>query len=185
MRMSGVDDGWLRTPVVMIPGRPHRDQSGITLVEISVVLAVLGVLLTLSFPSLKEWRRAVELRSTAAKVAEIMLSARMSSVVERRDYLVSVDYTADACSVTPPVGTTAAGGLVDFYPDDTDPDCPSLSSHNVVFRPNGTADAAGFEAVYLKSRSAMVPARYRVKVLGATGKVSVEKWAGGAWSGAW
>jgi prepilin-type N-terminal cleavage/methylation domain-containing protein len=168
----------------MIPARLHGDQTGITLVEISVVLAVLGVLLALSFPSLKEWRRAVDLRSTAAKVAEIMLSARMRSVVERRDYLVSVDYTADVCSVSPPVGTAQVGGAVDFYLDNTDPDCPSLSSRNVVFRPNGTADAAGFEAVYLKSRSARVPARYRVKVLGATGKVSVERWAGGAWIGA-
>jgi len=33
------------------------------------------------------------------------------------------------------------------------------------------------------SKSAGVPARYRVKVLGATGKVGVEKWAGGAWTG--
>jgi prepilin-type N-terminal cleavage/methylation domain-containing protein len=168
----------------MIPARLRGDQAGITLVEISVVLAVLGVLLALSVPSLKEWRRAVELRGTAAKVAEIMLSARMRSVVERRDYLVSVDYTADACSVTPPVGTAQVGGSVDFYPDNTDPDCPSLSARDVVFRPNGTADAAGFEAVYLKSRSATVAARYRVKVLGATGKVRVEKWAGGAWIGA-
>ena len=114
----------------------------------------------------------------------MMLSARMRSVVERRDFSVSVDYATDACSVTPPVGIVLVGGSVDFYPDNTDPDCPPLSAHSVGFRPNGTADAAGFEAVYLKSRSARVPVRYRVKVLGATGKVSVEKWTGGVWTGA-
>ena len=165
--------------------RIRRVQGGFTLVELVVALAVLGVTLALSVPSLKDWKRAVDLRSKASKVEGLMLSARMRSVVERRDYSVSVDYATDACSVTPPVGTALLGGSVDFYLDNTDPDCPSLSSHNVVFRPNGTADAAGFEAIYLKSRSATVVARYRVKVLGATGKVSVEKWAGGAWSGAW
>ena len=113
-----------------------------------------------------------------------MLSARMRSVVDRRDYTVSVDYATDTCSAPSPVGTTKKMGSVDLYLDNTDPDCPSLSDSNVVFRPNGTADAAGFEAVYLKSRSARVPVRYRVKVLGATGKVSVEKWAGGEWYGA-
>ena len=69
--------------------------------EISVVLSVLGVLLALSAPSLKEWKRGIDLRSTASKVADIMLSARMRSVVERRDFSVSVDYATDVCSVDP------------------------------------------------------------------------------------
>ena len=113
-----------------------------------------------------------------------MLSARMRAVVDRRDYTVGVDYTTDTCSITPPIGAAQKTGSVDLYFDDSDPDCPSLSSQNVVFRPNGTADAAGFEAVYLRSRSAQVTVRYRVKILGATGKVSVEQWSGGAWGGA-
>ena len=165
--------------------RLRGDQTGITLVELCVVLAISGLLLALSFPSMKEWKNATDLRSMAAKVADIMLSARMKSVVERRDYRVSVDYATDACSVSSDTTElTLVGGTVDFYSDNTDPDCPSLSARNVVFRSNGTADAAGSEAVYLKSRSATVAVRYRVKVLGATGKVSVEKWAGGAWTGA-
>lgn len=184
MLAQGVGDGRLRPPVAMNRTRIRGDQAGYTLVEISAALAVIGVVLALSFPSLKEWKRAIDLRSTAAKVADIMLAARMRSVVERRDFSVSVDYTTDACAVTPPVATAQARGSVDFYLDNSDPECPSLSARNIVFRPNGTADAAGFEAVYLKSRSATVPLRFRVKVLGATGKVSVEKWAGGAWTGA-
>ena len=163
----------------------RRTQSGFTLVELAVALAVLGSIMVLGWPFLQGWKEAIDLRSTAAGVSDTMLSARMKAVVDRRNYTVSVDYATDAFSVAPPVGTAKKMGSVDIYLDDTDPDCPPLSSKNVVFRPNGTADAAGFEGVYLKSKSARVPVRYRVKVLGATGKVSVEKWAGGEWHGAY
>ena len=165
--------------------RLRRGQDGVTLVEITVVLAVAVLLAASSLPFLRRWKEAVDLRSSAARVADTLLSARMRSVVDRSDCTVSVDYAADRISAAPPVAAAVIRGSVDIYPDDSDPDCPSLSSRNVVFRPNGTADAAGFEAVYLRSRSAGVPARYRVKVLGATGKVSLEKWAGGEWRGSY
>jgi len=141
--------------------------------------------LALGWPFLQHWKAATDLRSSADKVANLMLAARMRAVVDRVNYTVSVDYATDTCSTTPPVGTTLVIGRVDYYQDDTDPDCPSLSSQDVVFRPNGTADAAGFECVYLKSLRAGVLVRYRVKVLGATGKISAEKWGGGDWVGAY
>lgn len=160
-------------------------QSGFTLVELAVALAVLGTMTVLGWPFLQGWKESIDLRSTAGKVSEMMLSARMRAVVDRTNYTVGVDYATDTCSAAAPVGATKQTGSVDLYFDDNDPDCPSLSGSNVVFRPNGTADAAGFEAVYLRSRSTRVPVRYRVKILGATGKVNVEKWAGGDWAGAY
>ena len=169
----------------MKAGSIWGSQTGFTLVEILMVLAVLGLLAFTGLPFLQQWKEGSDLRDAATKIADIMLSARMRAVVERRDYTVSVNYAADTCSVTPPVATGPLAGSVDLYLDDSDPDCPSLSSANIVFRPNSTADAAGFEAVYIRSRMARVPARFRVKILGATGKVGVEKWTGGAWLGAY
>jgi prepilin-type N-terminal cleavage/methylation domain-containing protein len=167
------------------PSRRRRGNGGFTLVEIAIVLAVMSVSLALGWPFLQQWKATLDLRSAADKVANVMLAARMRAVVDRGNYTVSVNYATDTCMVTPRVGTTLGGGRVDYYLDNTDPDCLSLSDGDIVFRPNGTADAAGFEAVYLKSLSEQVLVRYRVKVLGATGKVSVEKWAGGDWVGAY
>lgn len=158
---------------------------GFTLVELAIFLAVLSLSLVVGWPFLQQWKSLTDLRGTAARISSLMLSARMKSVVDRANYTVTVDYATDTLSVAPPVGAALAGGVVDLYLDNSDPDCPSLSSQNLLFRPNGTADAAGFEAVYLKSWNANVEARYRVKVLGATGKVGVEKWTGGEWVGAY
>lgn len=162
-----------------------RAQRGFTLVELAVVLAVLGVAVVSGWPFLRGWRESIDLKNAASGVSDFMLSARMRSVVDRGNYTVSADYASDALSATPLLGTALNIGSGDLYLDSSDPDCPPLSSGDVVFRPNGTADAAGFEAVYIKSRSPRVRVRYRVKVLGATGKVSVEKWAGGEWYGAY
>lgn len=184
MRMSGVDERCL-TPAGPIHGVPRGSRAGFSLVEIMIALSVLGLVVVSSLPFLQGWKEATDLRSTAGRVSDMMLSARMKSVVDRKDYKVSVNYATDAYSAEPAVGTAKKVGSVDLYLDESDPECPSLSSGNVVFKPNGTADAAGFEAVYLRSRSARVPVRYRIKILGATGKVSVEKWAGGDWAGAY
>lgn len=153
--------------------------------EIAVVLAVLGLLLALGLPNLKGWQASIDLRNAAAKISDAMLTARTRAIVERRDYTVSVDYAADAYAAAPTGGTDRLSGSVDLHLENSDPDCLSLSDQDIVFRPNSTADAAGYEAVYLRSESSLVQVRYRVKVLGATAKVAVEKWMGGEWVGSY
>jgi len=166
------------------PGGFRCDRRGFTLVEIALALAVLGILATASLPFFQRWKEAIDVRNAAGDVADLMLQARMRSVVERRDYTLSVDYTAETFSAQPAIRPARIAGSVDLFADTSDPDCPSLASRSVLFRPNGTASAAGFEAVYLKSTSAGVAMHYRVKVLGATGKITLERWTGGAWAGA-
>jgi Tfp pilus assembly protein FimT len=155
-----------------------------TLVELVIVLAIMGTVAVTSLPFLQQWKEGIDLRNAATDVADLMLQARMRAIVERRDYTVNVDYAAESCTVQPALRPARIAASVDLYADDTDPECLSLSSRNVVFRPNGTADAVGFEAVFFKSKADGVTVRYRVKVLGATGKISLERWTGGAWSGA-
>lgn len=141
--------------------------------------------MALALPSLTGWKHSIDLRNVSARLSDAMLTSRTKAIVERRNYTVSVDYAAGNYTVTPTGGAGLVEGSVDLYADDSDPDCLPLSDQNIVFRPNSTADAVGFEAVYLRSKSSRVQVRYRVKVLGATAKVSVERWLGGAWVGAY
>ena len=113
----------------------------------------------------------------------------MRSIAESRDYTVAFDRTAETYSITPEGGAAGAAlGTgwkgIDIYRDLSDGAVPPLSADDVVFRPNGSAATAGFEAVYLRN-SPPAGERYRVKILGVTGKVTVEKWKGGSWGSAY
>jgi len=171
-----------------------NDQRGVTLVELSIVLAVVGFLAALALPGILRWRQGLELRRAASEISGVFMQARTRSILERKHFRISFDGTADTyatsiysdAALTTLVATESRPGdawrSVDIYDDTTDAACPPFSGGNVVFRPNSSADTAGFEGVYL--RSAAVSQRYRVKVLGATGKIAVERWLGGAWTSA-
>lgn len=168
----------------MEAGKVVAGQRGMTLVEISVGLAILGLLATVALPSILFWRHGLELRSAASEISGVLMQARTKAIVERKNYTVAFDEVADTYRTTPAGGPTIGRQgepwkSVDVYDDDTDPACPTFSSWDVVFRPNSSADTAGFEAVYL--RNPKVAKRYRVKVLGVTGRISVERWEGASW----
>lgn len=167
-------------------------QNGMTLVEIAIVLAIVGAVAVTAFPNILRWRESLELRSAASEISGVLMQARTKAIVDRRNYTVAFDDATNTYTTTKwlAAATTAAGGAVsgrvgaawktvDLYHDDTDPACPTFTAWDVVFRPNSSADASGFEAVYL--RSPAVTRRYRVKVLGVTGRIVVERWVGDAW----
>jgi len=179
-------------------------EQGITLVEITIVLAVLAVMAAIAIPSYVNMLPRIELKRAATELSNAFMDSRMRSVKEVRDYAVSFDLTAETYTVmwpetdsslcdTPPYFPGWAGNecrnlialskKIDVYADTSDPGVASFSGNDVVFRPNGTASTAGYEAVYFRN---LPPSgeRYRVKVLGVTGKISVEKWKGGAWASA-
>ena len=85
-----------------------------------------------------------------------MLAARMKAVVDRSDYTVSVDYATDDLFGHLAGRDPRERALCRSLPRQHRSGLSAPVPRNVVFRPNGTADAAGFEAVYLKSRSARV-----------------------------
>lgn len=163
-------------------------QRGYTLTEIAVVCAIVGILAGIALPNMITWRRSQELQAAASAISTAMYQARTTAIGERKNYTLTMDYTNDSYTTTKAGEGAQPGtnlGAVDLYSDDSDVLCPPLSGQDVVFRPNSTTDSAGYEAVYLKSQHSSITTRYRVRVLGPTGKVAVEKWRGGAWQSAY
>lgn len=164
------------------------DQRGLTLVEIGIVTAIVGIAAAIAIPTYVRLIPHIDLKNAAAQVADTMISSRMKSVSEGRDYQVTLDLAGDSVIVTPEGG----GGVtarqlpqrVDLYADTSDAGVPPFSGNTVTFRPNGTADTINYEAAYLRNDPS-TGERYRVRVLGITGKVSVQRWKGGGWESAY
>ena len=164
------------------------DQRGLTLVELGVVLAIIGVAAAIAIPSYIRMLPHIKLKNGASEVAETLITTRMKSVTDGKPYSVAFDLAGDSLTVSeaggPVLTSRQLDRRVDVYAVATDPDgVVSFSGNSVTFRPNGTADTVNFEAAYLRN-DPFTGERYRVKVLGVTGKVSVERWTGGAWGSA-
>jgi len=74
----------------------HR---GLTLLELTVVLAICGVLTAVAIPRFAAFRNASSVRSAAAEVAALFTLARQTAVAHRATVAVVLDTTAGVVSV--------------------------------------------------------------------------------------
>lgn len=174
-------------------------EEGITLVEISVVLGVIAVIAVIAIPSYVGMLPHIALKNDASELSFLLVQSKIRAIAEMKYFRVAFDLANDTRQLERGSVVFDAGSgtniiqwsveetaervsrRVDIHADTSDPAVPPFSGDTVIFRPNGTADTAGFEAVYLRN-APDTGERYRVKVLGATGKIGVERWTGGTWA---
>lgn len=70
---------------------PKRDSRGVTLAELAMVLAIVGVLMALAAPSFIKHLPGIRLKGDARDVASVLRLARMRAVAERARYGVYFD----------------------------------------------------------------------------------------------
>jgi type II secretory pathway pseudopilin PulG len=69
-------------------GKSVRRRAGISLIEVGVVVAILGVLTAVAVPNISEWSRHQRLRAAARDVGDILLLARSDAIRTGRRQIV-------------------------------------------------------------------------------------------------
>ena len=79
--------------------RRPRGVSGVTLLELVVVLAVLATVTAFALPSIRRGAQNLELRAGAGRVASLLREARLQAVTHRRTTRVSLETNQRAAAL--------------------------------------------------------------------------------------
>jgi len=153
--------------------QPDRD-SGFTLIEVIVVVALLGALMAISVGGYDRWSRASEQSGTARELQTLLRSTHQRAITEGTAMCVLFDTTADEYAVHR--GTCAAPGDQVDGPFRTDGPQVHLASPafvgsggpGVTFYSRGTATSGTVQVT--RTGSSKV---YTLRVEQLTGRVSV------------
>lgn len=168
--------------------------------ELIVVIAFIGVLSAIAYPSFSQWRENAQYKEVARQLVSAMMQAKGKAISTNLEHEMEFDLGANTYLLRQ--GNRASNTrLYSAYPGDWEEihgdqslpghidlraqsDCSdnSSSSYRIQFLPNGTMEINDTDdAICLLDKSAGVN-KFRAAVTSATtGRVVLEKWNGSSW----
>ncbi len=86
-----------------------RNEYGFSLVELLVVIALIGILTTLSIPSLRTFYYGYQIKETAQRLSMIVQKARLRAINTRSPVTLAFSKTGDTISVVMQEGVLGSG----------------------------------------------------------------------------
>ena len=118
--------------------------AGVSLLELVVVVAIVGVLLAISLPSLQTSLKSAHLSAATSSVTGAIQSTRFKAVVSGCNYTIAFSQTnttyqvaGQTLSGTPPTCATTYTNVGSALPWSTSGDVKLLASTTLQFNPNG------------------------------------------------
>ena len=157
-----------------------HNRRGITVLELTIVTVVIGVIAALAIPQFDKVMERLKLKTAGRDVVSSLRLARSAAVSQKEQFGVYFNYETNEYllfhdQANPSSFTYDAGSdsviLTNDLPGSVHLGYVSFPNSVVIFRPNGSAQASGQAAVY-SYREGYYGAM-TVDVLGSTGRVKL------------
>jgi type II secretion system protein H len=90
-----------------------RQESGFTLIEVMVVVAIIGVMVGIAIPNFTQWQDRNRLHQTTAEVATQLTMARMVAMNRNRNVDVTIQNNGNSVRVSAVLSSTTATTVLD------------------------------------------------------------------------
>lgn len=161
-------------------GTAERGELGMSLIELSIVLAIMGMMAFIGLPSMQEWLDRYRVRTAAAEIGASIQLQRMRAVSQNQDFSIAFDQVAGTYALfqgDPDTGTAldvmprALPRMVEFSGDSTD--SVQLPNDRIIFHPDGSLNdrAAITDQIFLGNAHGDV---FLITINRATGRVQVQ-----------
>lgn len=157
--------------------RAH-DVRGFSLIELTVTVAILGLMVTVGFPSMQEWLERYRVRGAASEIASAIQLQRMRAVSQNTEFSIAFDVDAGTYSLFE--GDPDTGTMLDTIPrplpfgvafvGDADP--VGTPDDEITFHPDGSLNdsTAVNDTVWVGNTNGD---RFTISFNRATGRVEV------------
>jgi type IV fimbrial biogenesis protein FimT len=170
-------------------------QSGFSILDVMVALAVFAILAALSTPNLSNWMRVYRLKSAAMDLYSNLQMAKMNAVKENRQWKLRFN-TGGFYDVIRCLNVTCENGNVDTdyqiskqvqfnttYGNEIEFKNPIseivFEKNPLILNANGLTDVNGFGFIYISNKKNS--SYYRIGLLSVAGSVRIQKWNGSGW----
>jgi len=123
----------------------RRGEGGVTLIELAVVMAIVGIMALFMAPAIGEWLDNYRIRQTAREISSTLQLAKMRAISSRLQYRVVFNVANETYQLwrNDPDSGWVTEGNANTVPRSVDIDNTDFTSDTVLFSPNGTSSANG------------------------------------------
>jgi len=159
-----------------VQGLDKKRESGFTLMEMMVVVAIIGIMVAVAIPGFSVWLPNYKLKGAIQDLYSNMQNAKMEAIKANGDYTIVFTEASDTYTMTSPGGNVQTITLADYgygvsYGDPEGVDAVSYSGDSVTFTSRGMTNNVG-GWVKLKNDKGRY---YQVGTL-ITGVIRLQRW---------